>query len=77
METNESSYLLKMVQQLKSVGKSEANGVQDEYEILVGVGEDHAMTFDIKDVSGLNVEGVDISSNEKLQNGKRSDQYPG
>ena len=70
MESNESSYLLKMVQQLKSAGKNEVNGVQDEFEMLVGVGEDHAMTFDIKDVSGLTVEGVGMVANEKLQNGK-------
>lgn len=76
-ESNESTYLLKMVQQLKSVGRGEPNGVQDDSGSLVGVGEDHAMTFDVKDISDLSVEGADIGAQDKLQNGKRSkDQCP-
>ena len=70
LENNESAYILKMVQQLKSIGRHEVNGTQDDSEAFVGVGGDHTMTFDLKDISGLTVEGIDFYAQEKLQNGK-------
>jgi len=61
---------MKMVQQIKSAGKGEANGVRNDTEAFVGVGADHAMSFDIKDVCDLTVEGVEVGNPEKLQTGE-------
>lgn len=69
MDSSESAYLLKMVQQIKTV-RGEVSGVQDGPEVLVGVGEDHAMSFEVKDVGGLSIEGLDFSAQDKLPNGK-------
>ncbi|KAL6715035.1 poly(A)-binding protein binding protein [Lecanora helva] len=69
METNDPAYLLKMVQKTRPAGKAEANGVREESDGFVGVGEDHAMSFDVKDISGLTVEGVDIGAQDRLPNG--------
>lgn len=60
---------MKMVQLLKPVGKGEYNGVKDDTEPYVGVGADHAMAFEIKDVNDLTVEGIEIGVRDKLQNG--------
>lgn len=67
MENQESSYLLKMVQQL--VGRGETNGVKDVSEDYIGVGDEHAMTFDIKDVIHLAVEDVGFNVRDDSQNG--------
>ena len=69
MESNESTCLLKMVQRLKSAGRGEANGVREDTEVFMGVGEDHTVSFDFKDISGLTVEGVDLGAQDKLLNG--------
>lgn len=69
VDSNEPAYLLKMVQQLKSNTKGEANGDQRDAEAFVGVGDDHAMSFEHRDVNGISVGGVEISSQAKLQNG--------
>ncbi len=61
---------MKMVQQVIGAGKSEVNGVKADTEALVGVGADHTMSFDLKDVSDLAVEGFEVGTQEKLQNGK-------
>ena len=64
-----------MVQQRKSAARGEANGIQDESEVLVGIGDDHAMTFEIKDISSLTVDGLDLGARDKLQNGKFLGQF--
>lgn len=69
MENSESTYMLKMVQQIRTTDKSEVNGVQDDMGALVGVGEDHIMLFDIQDVTDLAVEGVGLGAQDKHQNG--------
>ena len=69
LEANESSYLMKMVQMLKPVGKGEINGVKDNTEPFVGVGADHAMAFEVKDVNDLTIAGIEIGVRDKLQNG--------
>lgn len=56
-----------MVQQVN--GKSEVNGVKDNTDDYIGVGDEHALSFDIKDVIDLAVEGVMFNSREKSQNG--------
>lgn len=61
---------MKMVHQVKSARRGEANGVKDDIPPLVGTGTDHAMSFDIKDVSDLAVEGVEVGTQDKLQNGE-------
>ena len=70
MENNESTYMLKMVQQIKTIEKGEVNGTQDYMGNLVGVGEDHTMLFNIPDVTDLAVDGVGLSVQDKHQNGK-------
>ena len=70
MENNESTYLLKMVQQIKTAEKSEVNGVQDDVGAFVGAGEDHTMLFDVQDVIDLAAEGVGLGGQVQHQNGK-------
>ena len=72
VENNESTYMLKMVQQIKTIEKSEINGAQDDMGALVGVGDDHTALFDIQDVTDLAVEGVGLGSQDKHQNGNIS-----
>ena len=62
--------MLKMVQQMKSVGKVESNGAHEDSFAYVGAGEDHAMSFDFKDVIDLAFEGVPLGTQEKIQNGR-------
>ena len=69
MENNESIYILKMVQQIKTTDKSEVNGAQSDMGAFVGVGEDHTMLFDIQHVADLAVESVVIGVQDKHQNG--------
>lgn len=76
LEHNESTYILKMVQQIKTTEKSEVNGTQDEMGAFVGVGEDHTMLFDIHDVTDLAVEGVGLGAQDKHQNGNNPSAWP-
>ena len=76
MENNESTYILKMVQQVKRIEKSEVNGAQDDIGALLGVGEDHTMSFDMQDVIDFAVEGVGLATQEKHQNGINSFEWP-
>ena len=69
MENNESTYILKMAQQIKPTEKSEVNGAQDDMGAYVGVGEDHIMLFDVQEVTDLAVEGVGLGAQDKHQNG--------
>lgn len=56
-----------MVQQANVKGdSSKGNDHSDEY---IGVGHDHAMSFDTKDVAALAVEGVTFNARDKSQNG--------
>lgn len=71
MEGSESSYLLKMVQQTKN--RSEANGVREGSEDYAGVGDDHSMSFDVKDVIDLAVEGIVFNHPNKLSTGNLFD----
>ena len=68
MEQHETSYLLKMVRQV-SGPKTEANGVHETSSDYIGVGSDHAMSFDTKDVVDLGVEGVSFGAQDRGQNG--------
>ena len=69
MENNESTYMLKMAQQIKTIEKSEVNGAQDDTGAFFGVGEDHTMLFDVQDVIDLAVEGIGLGAQDKQQNG--------
>ena len=69
MENQESSYLLKMVEQIKSGTKGEPNGVQNSSLGFVGRGEKFAMSFDFKEVTDLVVEGINFDNQHKLPNG--------
>ena len=56
-----------MVQQL--MGRGETNGVKDGSEDYIGVGDEHAMTFDIKEVIHLGVQSVGFNALDDSQNG--------
>lgn len=70
LDANRPAHMLKMVQQTKSAGKGESNGAHEDAIVYVGAGEDHAMSFDFKDVIDLAVEGVQFGAQDKAQNGK-------
>jgi len=72
IEGPESAYLLKMVQQIKSGSKGDVNGSQENSGDYVGAGDDYAMTFDVKDVVDLAVEGDLVGTQTKMQNGRLS-----
>ena len=67
MEGPESGYLLKMVQQVNHRG--EVNGVKEVSEEYIGVGNEHAMSFDLKDVIHLAAAEVGFNARDKSQNG--------
>lgn len=59
-----------MVQHTKCPERSEeANGVKDIPQDYVGIGEDHSMSFDFRDVVDFAVDGASIAATEKPQNG--------
>ncbi|KAL8970783.1 MAG: hypothetical protein Q9183_001361 [Haloplaca sp. 2 TL-2023] len=66
LEGSESGYLLKMVQKVRS---SEANGIHENHGEYIGSGEDHAMSFELKDVVHLAVDGVNFDVHGKAPNG--------
>ena len=70
VENHEPSYLLKMVQQVRSSSKSEVNGNQEASGEYIGIGDDHSMSFDIKEVADLAVDNVTFDHRDKTQNGK-------
>ena len=70
LDSPESAYLLKMVQQGKPNNSGDASGLQETTWDFTGTGEDHAKTFDIKDVIDLAVEGISLGTQNKMQNGK-------
>lgn len=74
MENNESNYILKMVQQIKTAEKIDVNGAQDDMGVFVGAGDDHTVLFDVQDVADLAVEGVGLGAQDKHphQNGNTS-----
>lgn len=67
MDNQDSAYLLKMVKQIQE--KGEVNGTKDSLNDYIGVGDDHAMAFDLKEVIDLAVEGVVFNIRDKPQNG--------
>ena len=69
LEGHDSAYLLKMVQQVKQGNKNDSNGVAEYSWDYIGAGEDYSMTFDLKDVIDLAVEGSLLSTQNKLNNG--------
>jgi len=70
IEGHESAYLLKMVQQIKLGNKGDSNGNSENSWDYIGAGDDHAMTFDVKDVIDLAVEGDLVGTQSKMQNGR-------
>ena len=73
LEYQHAAYLLKMVQQISMrVG---INGSREGLEEYIGTGEDHAMSFNIKDVIDLAAEGVTINYREKALNGNCDQVY--
>jgi len=70
MGNDESAYLLKMVRQIKNGEKGQANGIQEDTAAYVGVGDEHDMTFNVKDVAEVAIDGVQLSGQDKYQNGE-------
>lgn len=58
-----------MVQQVRSGSKNEVNGSPETSGEYIGIGEEHSMSFDIKDVADLAVDKVTFDHREKAQNG--------
>ncbi|KAK3170968.1 hypothetical protein OEA41_003052 [Lepraria neglecta] len=73
MENDKHAHLVKMVQRKKLGEKGEMNGIEDGSYVFAGSGEDHTMSFDFKDVLGLAVDGVQFGTQDKQQNGFRTD----
>lgn len=69
MDNTESTYLLKMVRRVKLGSEAESNGVVNSEVEYIGSGEDHAMSFDAKDVVDLAVKDVSFTLQERAQNG--------
>ncbi|KAL8942856.1 MAG: hypothetical protein Q9211_001219 [Gyalolechia sp. 1 TL-2023] len=69
LDGNDQGYLLKMVQKIRPGDKAEANGNSETHTDYIGSGEDHAMSFDTKDVVHLAVDGVTFDIRDKTQNG--------
>lgn len=67
LEGHDSGYLLKMVQLVNNRGK--VNGVKDNSEEYIGVGDEHAMSFDLKEVIHLAAAEVGFNARDKSQNG--------
>ncbi|KAL8854678.1 MAG: hypothetical protein Q9221_000460 [Calogaya cf. arnoldii] len=68
-ENNEPKCFLQMVQKVKAKDKTEINGDHETHDDYVGVGENHSMSFDMKDVINVAVEGVTFDNRDKLLNG--------
>ena len=70
LETVETGYLLKMVKRRSAYADGHANGIDDMGSGYVGSGPEHAMSFDMKDVAGLVVEGLTlVDASATAQNG--------
>lgn len=69
MDNNESTYLLKMVRRVKLNSEAESNGVINSEVEYIGSGEDHAMSFEAKDVIDLAVKDVTFNLQDRVQNG--------
>ena len=67
MDNHECGYLFKMVQAIDT--KSGLNGDRSTVADYIGVGEDHAMSFDAKDVGSLVLAKFALNPREKPQNG--------
>ena len=65
----ETEYLLKMVQLVRRGDKDEKNGVRENTNGYVGVGQDYAMSFKAQDVVDISLEGVTIGPQHRHQNG--------
>jgi len=59
-----------MVQQIKLVNRGDSNGSSENSGDYIGAGDDYAMTFDVKDVIDLAVEGDLVGTPSKMQNGR-------
>lgn len=70
MENHEPAYLLKMVQQVRASNKNEVNGSPEISGEYIGIGEEHSMSFDIKEVADLAVQNVPFDHQDKAQNGR-------
>lgn len=70
IDSDDPAYLLKMVRQIKIAEKGQVNGAQDNPTAYIGAGEDHDMTFNVKEVTELAMDGVQLSGQDGHQNGK-------
>ena len=65
----DSTYLLKMVQQVRQISKNDSNGAPESPSDYIGFGEDYAMSFNFLDVADLTIEGVLSNTQNKAPNG--------
>jgi hypothetical protein len=68
----ESAFVIKMTRQVKLATEESANGVLDGANEYIGVGEEHTMIFESKDVVDVAVSAVSINdTSSRAQNGMR------
>ncbi|KAG8528108.1 uncharacterized protein KY384_007024 [Bacidia gigantensis] len=65
LSQDEPEYLLKMVQHQRRGDRGEVNGVRENSREYIGVGEDHAMSFKLRDVVDFSPEAVPMATQEK------------
>lgn len=63
-----------MVQQV--ISRGETNGIKEVTEDYIGVGDEHAMTFDLKEVAHFAVDAVPFNAREDSQNGNCFRHFP-
>jgi hypothetical protein len=61
-EQSEARYLLKMVKKASGPNDKQINGA-DSSDGYVGTGENHAMTFAVRDVADFNAQNVRLDKN--------------
>ena len=68
-ERAEPEYLLKMVQLVKRGDRNEVNGVRENGQGYLGVGQEHSMSFKMKDVVDISFEAISFGPQDRRGNG--------
>ena len=69
MSNDDPEYLLKMVQQVRRGDRNEINGVRDMTRDYIGSGDDHAMSFKMKDVVDFAPEATLLAPPDRIPAG--------
>lgn len=71
-DSTETSLTLSMTRRIHSAGDVQMNGIAEHESTFVGLGQDFAMTFHVRDVADVNISELTIPDPVKPQNGKHS-----